>query len=99
MPPSCRFSAFAAAAGRTLSGTIDLSAHFARWNEIGPLTHDGTGTRAHWDSAALLYEISFTVEGFGGLQGSSGTGRVTHLCITYGGNRVCTNPSACTHCP
>jgi len=95
----------AAAAGSTLSGTIDLSAHFARWAQIPLQTHAGTGTRARWDSSALLYEISFTVEGFGGMLGepanhfSSGSGRVTQLCITYGGNRVCTNPSTCTHCP
>ena len=84
--------------GNGLSGTIDLSAHFERWNEIGLLTHDGTGTRAHWTSDALLYEISFTVEGFGGPPGSSGTGSVTALCITYGLNSVCTNPATCTHC-
>jgi len=84
--------------GNNLSGTIDLSAHFARWNQIGPLVHDGTGTRAHWTDEALLYEISFTVEGFGGTQGSSGTGSVTALCITYGANRACTSPGTCSHC-
>jgi len=84
--------------GNNLSGTIDLSAHFERWNQIGPLIHDGTGTRAHWAGEALLYEISFTVEGFGGASGSSGRGTVTALCIRYGPNSVCTSPGGCEHC-
>ncbi|MCL2225190.1 MAG: glycoside hydrolase family 11 protein [Defluviitaleaceae bacterium] len=88
-----------AAAGNNLSGTIDMSAHFAAWNSIGLLTHEPTNTRARWHDDLLLYEISFTVEGFGGVNGSSGTGNVTALCITYGTNRVCTGGSAgCSHC-
>jgi len=84
--------------GNNLSGTIDLSAHFDRWAQIALQTHAATGTRARWASDALLYEISFTVEGFGGTQGSSGTGNVTALCIIYGANRVCTNPATCPRC-
>jgi endo-1,4-beta-xylanase len=83
-----------------LNGTIDLSAHFAAWeNRIGLQVHSGTSTRARWGNDLLLYEISFTVEGFGGDNGSSGTGNVNALCITYTANRVCTGGSSgCNHC-
>jgi len=83
------------------SGTIDVSAHFNAWAQIPAQPPPGGGASASVSFApdAQLYEVSFTVEGFGGDDRSSGSGRVTQLCITYGSNRVCTNPSACTHCP
>jgi len=81
-----------------ISGTIDVSAHFNAWEtQIPAKTHGGQTFRFSGD--VQLYEVSFTVEGFGGTPRSSGSGRVTQLCITYGSNRVCTNPSTCTHCP
>jgi endo-1,4-beta-xylanase len=78
-----------------LNGTINLSAHFAAWEAIGLQTHNDT--RASWANDLLLYEVSFTVEGFGGTNGSSGSGNVNSLCITYGSNRVCTT-NGCAHC-
>jgi endo-1,4-beta-xylanase len=79
------------------SGTIDISAHFAAWNNIPEQTAPN-GTRSRFNSAtANLYEISFTVEGFGGDNFSTGRGTVERLCIRYGTNRVCTQ-SGCSHC-
>lgn len=86
---------------RRLSGTIDVSAHFAAWEDlIGLQTHAASGTTAHFTSDLLLTEVSFTVEGFGGTTGSSGFGRVTALCIVYGENAVCTARPAntCANC-
>ena len=80
------------------SGTIDVTAHFNAWAQIPPQPPPGGGAAITFAPAAQLYEVSFTVEGFGGYDFKSGSGRVSELCIVYGSNRVCTNPAICNHC-
>ncbi|MCL2047114.1 MAG: glycoside hydrolase family 11 protein [Defluviitaleaceae bacterium] len=80
-----------------ISGTIDVSAHFDAWSKIPTQTHSGTGTTASFSPTARLYEVSFTVEGFGGDSRSTGTGAVEYLCIVNGTDIACTN-NGCTHC-
>ena len=80
------------------SGTIDVSAHFNAWAQIPEQTPPGGGTGIRFGPSAQLYEVSFTVEGFGGANPSTGSGWVRELCIRYGPYRVCTNPTACSHC-
>ena len=81
-----------------LTSTINVTDHFNFWEaNIGPQT-SVNGTTIEFCSLARLYEVSWCVEGFGGTARSSGDGRVTALCIRYGPNRVCTNPSGCDHC-
>ncbi|MCL2577115.1 MAG: glycoside hydrolase family 11 protein [Defluviitaleaceae bacterium] len=83
-----------------LSGTIDVSAHFEAWEKrIEPQTLT-IGERTHTASfiaSAALHEIMFLVEGFGGEQFSTGSGRVDKLCIRYGNNSVCTS-YGCSNC-
>ena len=89
-----------------LTSTINVTEHFNFWANIGPQTHATTGTTMEFSDSARLYEVSWCVEGFGGMIGespanwfSSGNGRVTALCIIYGVNRVCTSsPGGCDHC-
>ncbi|MCL2190661.1 MAG: glycoside hydrolase family 11 protein [Treponema sp.] len=79
------------------TSTINVTDHFNFWEaNIGSQTY--SGTTIEFCSLARLYEVSWCVEGFGGTARSSGDGRVTALCIRYGTNRVCTNPSGCDHC-
>jgi len=83
-----------------LSGTIDISAHFAAWEaEIAPqtITVGGTTHTAQFDANAELHEIMFVVEGFGGSELSSGAGRVDALCMRYGDNVICT-ADGCANC-
>ncbi|MCL1884584.1 MAG: glycoside hydrolase family 11 protein [Defluviitaleaceae bacterium] len=77
------------------AGTIDVSAHFEAWSRIPPQTHGSTTMQFSGNS--LLYEVSFTVEGFGGNNRSSGRGTVNELCIIYGANSIC-SLSGCVHC-
>jgi len=80
------------------TSTINVSDHFNRWITNVP-AQTGGGTTINFTSSSRLYEVMWCVEGFGGDNPSSGTGIVTELCIIYGSNRVCTNPTTCTHCP
>ena len=83
------------------SGTITVSAHFGAWALIPLQTCVRTGTTMQFSPNAQLFEVAFNVEGFGGDNPSSGSGRVTELCIVYnlnGFNRVCTNPGGCPNC-
>jgi len=81
------------------SGTIDVSAHFEAWNNIGEVTHtrDGVTHTARLSNTSDLTEVSFKVEGFGTQRLSSGSATVSQLCIRYGRNRLCTL-SGCSNC-
>jgi len=78
------------------TSTINVSDHFNRWITIPAQSHGGT--TINFTGSSRLYEVMWCVEGFGGTARSSGTGIVTELCIHYGTNRVCTNPSTCPRC-
>jgi len=80
------------------SGTIDVSAHFDAWALIPAQPSPVGGASVSFAPSAQLYEVSFTVEGFGGGTPSTGSGRVRELCIRYGPNHVCTNPGGCDNC-
>jgi hypothetical protein len=83
-----------------VSGTIDISAHFAAWeSQIPPqtITAGGRTHTGYFSSAAELHEVMFLIEGFGGSEFSSGGGRVDRLCLRYGENAVCTQ-NGCAHC-
>ncbi|MCL2223863.1 MAG: glycoside hydrolase family 11 protein [Defluviitaleaceae bacterium] len=83
----------------TLSGTIDVSAHFEAWENIPEQTLR-TGGRTYTASfckRAELHEVMFLIEGFGGAEFSSGGGRVDRLCIRYGDNAICTT-DGCANC-
>jgi endo-1,4-beta-xylanase len=71
------------------SGTIDVSAHFDQWAAMEEVTA--------FADARELFEVSFLVEGFGGLDLSSGQAEVDYLCIRYGNNAICTK-NACDNC-
>jgi len=79
------------------TSTINVSDHFNRWITNVPAQTHG-GTTINFTGSSRLYEVMWCVEGFGGMAGSSGIGIVTELCIIYGTNRVCTNPSTCPRC-
>ena len=79
------------------TSVINVSDHFNRWiTNVPAQTH--SGTTINFTGSSRLYEVMWCVEGFGGMAGSSGVGIVTELCIIYGNNRVCTNPSTCPRC-
>jgi endo-1,4-beta-xylanase len=81
-------------------GVISVSQHFAAWeSRIGTVTTNDAGTvhNGRFHGGLELYEVSFTVEGFGGRSLSNGVGRVESLCLIYGGNSICTR-SGCHHC-
>ncbi|MCL2356162.1 MAG: glycoside hydrolase family 11 protein [Defluviitaleaceae bacterium] len=82
-----------------LARTIDVSAHFDAWNDIGLVTHAGTGTVADWSSNLVLHELTMLVENFAGAANSTGEGHVTALCVVYGNNWICTTGATrCAHC-
>jgi len=51
------------------SGTIDVSAHFDAWAQIPAQPSPVDGASVSFTPSAQLYEVSFTVEGFGGFAG------------------------------
>jgi len=79
------------------TSVINVSDHFNQWITNVPAQTQG-GTTINFTGSSRLYEVMWCVEGFGGTARSSGTGIVTELCIIYGANRVCTNPSTCPRC-
>jgi len=79
------------------AGTIDVSAHFEAWENIGLQTHAGSGRSVHFTRDMLLTEVSFVVEGFGGNAGSSGRGEVSNLCLAYGLSYIC-SWGGCANC-
>ncbi|MCL1884928.1 MAG: glycoside hydrolase family 11 protein [Defluviitaleaceae bacterium] len=81
------------------SGTIDVSAHFDAWMEIGEVTHTRGGTThtANLTEDSELFEVAFNIEGFGGRSLSSGSSRVTKICISYGANALCST-DGCNNC-
>ncbi|MDR0273540.1 MAG: glycoside hydrolase family 11 protein [Clostridiales bacterium] len=81
--------------GTRTSGTVNLSAHFDAWRNIGEIV-DGSN-RSHFSATSNLTEISFCVEGFGGQSLSSGSADVDQLCIRYGTNSICT-ANGCSNC-
>ena len=81
------------------SGTINVSAHFNRWEELVQNISVG-GQNISFTNSSHLYEVSFCLEGFGGETRSSGGGSVNNLCIKWGGTastRLCTW-GGCTNC-
>jgi hypothetical protein len=81
-------------------GTIDVKAHFDSWVALGNITNPQGGQVSSFNNSSELYEISFTLEGYGGLpNGSSGRGTVDYLCMTYSGQTtfLCTG-NGCIHC-
>jgi uncharacterized membrane protein len=83
----------------TLSRTIDMAAHFQSWIDLGIINNPQGNQQSRFTGSSRLYEISFTLEGFGGDGGSSGRGEVRDLCVAYSGQtvRLCTW-NGCTNC-
>ena len=84
----------------TLTGTIDMAAHFQSWINLGVINNPQGNQSAAFAANSRLYEISFTLEGYGGMAGgSSGRGEVRELCLAYTGQitRLCTN-NGCVNC-
>ncbi|MCL2071948.1 MAG: cellulase family glycosylhydrolase [Oscillospiraceae bacterium] len=62
------------------SGEVDVTAHFEAWDNVDI------------DVSGKLYEVSFTVEGFGGASFSSGSANINALYLKYGDNVLCSHP-------
>jgi len=82
---------------RRNSGDIDVSAHFNSWLALGSITNPIGTQSSSFSNNSELYEVSFTIEGYGGEQRSSGGGIIDSLCLRYGTNRICTW-GGCTNC-
>ena len=83
-----------------LSGTINVSAHFEAWERLigtQTLTTGGTTHTAAFSRSAELHEVKLVVEGFGGAELSTGSGKVDRLCLRYGSNVICT-ANGCDNC-
>jgi hypothetical protein len=83
-------------------GTIDVAAHFAHWASLGIINNPQGSERSALTNTSRIYEISFTLEGYGGQpNGSRGRGTVDELCLRYTGQTValCTRgASGCPNC-
>ena len=76
---------------KRLTGTINVAAHFAAWNEKTPVDLNGYN----------LYEVSLTVEGYGGSAGSSGSAVFDAVYLKYGNVVKCSHidGAAAENCP
>jgi hypothetical protein len=83
---------------RRMSGDIDVTAHFNSWVALGDITNPQGDQTSSFSNNSNLYEVSFTVEGYGGLPDrSSGKGTVDTLCIKAGSDILCTS-GGCDNC-